>query len=166
LQIKQLARLGGIHRRRVIVMLKMLSITLGLVLCSAAAGAEVYRCQDANGVPRYTDRPCDATTQGLRKLPGEGNAAAQGKRDEKTHRLLRAYEDERRIEREQQEAQAAQAAERKRRCIGARDQLQSLEMAGSVYRLDDDGNRIVLSDAERSQRTEQGRLEVQRWCGE
>ncbi len=147
-------------------MLRSSSLVICMSLCTASVNAAVYRCEDASGVPHFTDQPCDTATQSLRKLPDSDASSEQQERDEKTRKLLRAYQDERHIERERQQQQAALEAERKQRCMEARDYLQALEMAGSLYRLDADGARAVLSDAERELEVDKARLEVQRWCGE
>jgi hypothetical protein len=141
--------------------------TFLLILIPASARAVIYRCQDADGVPRFTDTPCDTVTQSLRKLPDDAAAAPpQDERGEKTQKLLRAFEDERRLAREQKDKQAAQRAERAKRCSAARGRLQNMQDANALYRNEANGERHFLTDEEREQALARAQLAVQQWCGD
>jgi hypothetical protein len=135
-----------------------------LLLVSANAGAEIHQCTGEDGVVQFQERPCDDTTSSFKPLTEPAAGASTDQRLDKTRKLLRAYEDERRQQREQDEQEKAEKARRTRNCHRARDYLQGISMSGSVYRMDDRGERIVLSDSERERAIDQARREVAEWC--
>ena len=135
-----------------------------IMLVSVPAGAEIHKCTGNDGVVQFQERPCDDTTSSFKPLTGPATGASSGQRLDKTRKLLRAYEDERRQQREKDEQKKTEKARRTRNCHRARDHLQGISMSGSVYRVDDRGERIVLSDSERERAIEQARREVTKWC--
>ena len=83
---------------------------------------------------------------------------------DRTQRLLRAFDAEN-AERRQAEAEARTAREEAvKHCEQARNRLRFLTEARSLYRLDEDGNRVVFSFEEREQSEQQARTEVAKWC--
>jgi Domain of unknown function (DUF4124) len=55
----------------------MKTLILALIVCSAAARAEVYRCVDASGATQFSDRPCALGAQKLSRDPAPpGHGAA------------------------------------------------------------------------------------------
>ncbi|MFQ5644234.1 MAG: DUF4124 domain-containing protein [Thiogranum sp.] len=130
------------------------------------AHAGTYRWVDENGQVHYTDRKQGAQTQGIKPYATPGAAqAAPGERMEKTRRLLNAYRLEREQKREQKAAQKAAQEKRKKSCNRARDDVRRYNTYRRVYRLDDDGNRVYLSDQERTDLLQRSQEKVARWCG-
>jgi hypothetical protein len=126
--------------------------------------AEIYKCTDAQGKTQYSDAPCGdgATLFVPEAAPAPAGDAQQ--RMEKTQRLLRAYEAEN-MEQERAEAEARDQREQAaKNCEQARNRLRFVSEARSLYRLDEDGNRVVFSFEEREQSEQQARSEVERWC--
>lgn len=138
---------------------------VALLLCVAlAAQAEIYKCTDAQGKTQYSDADCgdDATLFVPEAAPAPAGDAQQ--RMDKTQRLLRAYEAEN-AERQRAEAEARTAREQaSRKCEQARNRLRFVTEARALYRLDEDGNRVVFSFEEREQTEQQARAEMERWC--
>jgi len=77
---------------------------------------------------------------------------------------LNAYQIERQQKREQQAERKEQEEERRQNCNRARDNMRRYNDYGSIYRLDDGGNRIYLSEQERNSLLQRSREEVARWC--
>ncbi len=126
--------------------------------------AAIYKCTDAQGDTQYSDEPCghNATEFVPKVAPAPAGDAAE--RMDKTQRLLRAYDVEN-AERQRQETAARTArAEAEKNCIDARERLRSITRARALYRLDEDGNRVVLSFDERAAAEEQAGAAVQHWC--
>ena len=126
--------------------------------------AEIYKCTNAQGEMQYSDKPCggDASVFVPRVAPAPAGDAAE--RADKTQRLLRAYD----VENAEQQRKAAEALaareEAEQKCTRARDRLRGVTQARAVYRLDDEGNRVVLSFEERAASEEKARTQVEHWC--
>ena len=144
-------------------MKRHMALFVVLLVCTPLQAA-IYKCTDAQGDTQYSDEPCgdDTTVFVPRAAPAPAGDAAE--RMDKTQRLLRAYDVEN-AERQRQETAARTAqAEAEKNCVTARDRLRNITQARALYRLDEDGNRVVLSFDERSASEEQARAAVERWC--
>ena len=140
-------------------------IAMGLLLlCGASARGEIFKCTGANGVVQFTDHPCDtdATLIPRKATPSEAEGPDEHLR--KTRRLLDAMRQERQQEEQQKAQQKAAAEKRQHECVGARDYLRNITRASHLYRLDEQGNRVILSDEERSRATSDAHERVAKWC--
>jgi hypothetical protein len=135
-----------------------------MIVVPVHASAEIYRCADKDGAVQFQGRPCDDTSSSFRPLTEPAGTASPDQRLDKTRKLLRAYEDERHQKRDQQAREKAEKSERERKCNHARDRLRNISTAGSLYRIDDDGKRTMLSDEERDRAIEQAQQEIARRC--
>lgn len=133
-------------------------------LWSAGVAAEIYKCTAADGKVQYSDTPCatDASVFTPRAAPPATENSEERMR--KTQRLLNAMEAER-SEKKQAAAQAkAEAAKRKRNCTLARNRHRQITTASRVFELDDEGNKVVYSDAQRAQAEARAAADVETWC--
>ncbi len=140
-------------------------IAISSLFYTTAGYAGIFKCEGANGEVQYSDSPCgqDATIFKPNAIKKPDNYEAQ--RREKTRRLLDAYQEERRIKRENT-ARAKQEKETRRiNCNNARNRLQGVLNASRLYELDEDGNRVVYSDVQRDRTTAKARENVSYWCG-
>ena len=141
------------------------AIVLGLLLlCGASVHAEIFKCTGANGAVQFTDHPCDteATVIPRKAVPPE--AEGPDEHLEKTRRLLDAMRQERQQAEQQKAEQKAAAEKRKHECLNARDNLRNITQASNLYRLDEQGNRVIFSDDERNRATVDARARVAHWC--
>ena len=139
-------------------------ILVAALLTSTNGLAEIYKCRDAQDKVQYADKPCEGESVVITPRVAPKVEEKSEQRMQKTQRLLRAYQEEN-IQKKEQEAEVrAEKQARKRNCAKARDRYEGFIRASRIYRLDDEGNRVVYSDEERLQTTEQARLEVERWC--
>ena len=144
-------------------MKRHMALFVVLLVCTPLQAA-IYKCTDAQGDTQYSDEPCgdDTTVFVPRAAPAPAGDAAE--RMDKTQRLLRAYDVEN-AERQRQETAARTAqAEAEKNCVTARDRLRNITQARALYRLDEDGNRVVLSFDERAASEQQARAAMERWC--
>ena len=144
-------------------MKRHMALFVVLLVCTPLQAA-IYKCTDAQGDTQYSDEPCgdDTTVFVPRAAPAPAGDAAE--RMDKTQRLLRAYDVEN-AERQRQETAARTAqAEAEKNCVTARDRLRNISQARALYRLDEDGNRVVLSFEERAAAEERAQAAVERWC--
>ena len=144
-------------------MKRHMALFVVLLVCTPLQAA-IYKCTDAQGDTQYSDEPCgdDTTVFVPRAAPAPAGDAAE--RMDKTQRLLRAYDVEN-AERQRQETAARTAqAEAEKNCVTARDRLRNITQARALFRLDEDGNRVVLSFDERAASEQQVRAAMERWC--
>jgi rRNA maturation protein Nop10 len=141
-----------------------LIIAIGPLFYATAGHAGIFKCKGADGEVRFTDSPCgqDATIFKPNAIKKPDNYEAQ--RREKTRRLLDAYQEERRIKRENTARAKQEKETRRTNCNNARDRLRGVLNASRLYELDGEGNRVVYSDAQRDRATVEARDNVTYWC--
>lgn len=142
----------------------LICVTACLLLGAAPSSAELYRWVDERGQIHYSDRPAHSQPHEIGVRPPTSAGQAPDQRMDKTRRLLNAYEVERQQQREQRAKQKQQAEERRRNCLQARDNLRQYSESGSVYRLDDEGKRLYLSEQERAALVARHRQAAAEWC--
>ena len=128
-----------------------------LVLCLLAALglptlAQVYKWVDDKGITHYGERPpTGANARQMAKEPASpAPAAAAQPTWQEQERAFR----QRRVEAAQAEARTREQEQANRQaCNQARDQLRQYKAAGALYHLDAQGERAILSDAERQAAT-------------
>jgi len=136
------------------------------LLCGgASAQAEIYRWVDDSGQVHYEDRQQGANSRPIKpySTPDATQPAPQ-ERMEKTRRLLNAYRLERQQKREQQAEQQAEKDKRINHCNRARDDVRRYNAYRRIYNLDQDGNRVYISDKERVSLLQRSQDKVARWC--
>ena len=137
---------------------------LVVLFASAPLQAAIYKCANAQGETEYSDEPCGGNTSVFVPKAAPAPAGDAAARADKTQRLLRAYDIEN-AEQQRKEAEAQAAREEaEQKCTRARDRLRGVTQARAVYRLDDEGNRVVLSFEERAASEEKARAQVAHWC--
>jgi len=137
-----------------------------LLLCGgASAQAEIYRWVDNSGQVHYADRQQGAKSRPIKpySTPDATQPAPQ-QRMEKTRRLLNAYRLERQQKREQKAEQKAEKEKRIKNCNRARDDVRRYNAYRRIYNLDQDGNRVYLSDQERVSLLQRSQEKVAQWC--
>jgi hypothetical protein len=135
-----------------------------LLLCVASARGEVYKCTDAAGEVQFTDHPCTGVSTYVGRKAAPTEEQGPDEHMEKTRRLLDAMQQEREQAEREKAQQKAAAEKRQRECASARDYLRNVSNASNLYRLDEKGNRVILSDEERNNATDAARARVAQWC--
>lgn len=147
---------------------------LGLVLVSAlfvplTAGAQVYKWVDANGVTHYGERPPEkakskevrlreATPRPSNEASGSSGYAATLKDREIEFRKRQAL-------RERDETRLAEEkAQRDQDCRVARGEMADLRATRRMYELNDRGERVFMSDAQRDAEVARREAEYNRRC--
>ncbi|MCU0934770.1 MAG: DUF4124 domain-containing protein [Gammaproteobacteria bacterium] len=134
------------------------------LLCGPVLAQGVYKWTDAQGRTHFGDRPPPAGAAAVATPPAPAPDAAAADRRAQQQRLLDAFSEERREQREQADRAQREERARNERCARARDQARGLEAAGQVYVLDGQGRRQYLNDGGRSQALAKAREDVRRWC--
>ena len=158
-------------------------IGLGVLLLavSAAASAQTtYRWDDADGQTHYSDQPPPTGALNVKVIKDSGfdsgdqyesedsfeDSTASG--GEPSYREQEAKFQERQAKRAEQQAEAEKeklaAAERKKNCELARGNYNTVSVGGRITRIDENGERVYLSDDEIKQKTVEARKVMDQWC--
>ncbi len=142
-----------------------------LLASAAALAGGVYKWVDENGKTHYGDRPPASTSsQSVKVKPSTSTGQAplsEAERAARRRQLLFTFEAERaeRANKRAQEKQAlAKKREHRRRCAFARDDINQLKRASSIYNYDDQGNRRYLSDEQRDAYIKRYEAKVKKSC--
>ncbi|WP_127474729.1 DUF4124 domain-containing protein [Sulfurivermis fontis] len=145
-----------------------LTLLLMSVCLAPAFAAGVYKWVDEQGQVHFGERPparAQAQELQLKVLPAAPAATpTEAERRDNEQRLLRAFEEERELKKAQEEQSRKEQAQRERNCILARDRLRRYRSAGSLYNLDQQGNRVTLGENERAAAEQRAEQDVARWC--
>jgi len=135
------------------------------LLVSNGTVAEIYKCTDAQGGTRYSDKPCAGSAVIITPETAPVISEDAAGRMDRTQRLLRAYEAEHEEERHAEAEQKAEQEKRKDNCVRAQAYERGVTHASRVYRTDEAGQRFDLTTEERAATEAKARAEVARWCG-
>jgi hypothetical protein len=138
---------------------------LACLACALPAQAQMYKCKDAHGVTRYSDKPlpdCAGQAVDIRAQP-----PISGKLDSYGSDVGSAERDfqKRRIEREHKESTQAQADEAQRkRCASMKAEYQRFSTANRIVTVDGKGERQYMDNAERDARAARMQAQIAREC--
>ncbi len=147
---------------------KFVLLLLGCV--SQVAYAGVYKWVDDNGHVQYGERPPATASQvkpmKLKPSPPQ-SAEAQ---EEYSSRAMKRKQEQEQKQKQEAKLEAIVAKERaiaevhEKNCKVARSNLNTITMGGRVFNMDDKGNRIFVSDAQRESKTQEAMKAVEKWC--
>lgn len=141
-------------------------LLLSWLLLPLAAGAQgLYKWVDEKGVVHYSDTPPAGK-------PGQKlNIAPPPPLDSQAPQRSRSWQEqlqdsnERRHQEEKQQMEARQKArEAEQKCLRARSALDSLQRDRPLYRVDQQGERVFMEDAERRRLAESWQKEADSNC--
>ena len=152
------------------------------MLAASAAQAQVYKCLDANGVTVYRQDPCPPSMKreamskpAIAPAPAAAPAEAAGKagKGEAKKGPMTAAEQEQAFRQRQQDAakaskeadeRANQAKIKEQNCNNARQRLATYSMGGRISRVDANGERYYVDDAEIAAGKTQAQADVSAMC--
>ncbi|MDX9739607.1 MAG: DUF4124 domain-containing protein [Gammaproteobacteria bacterium] len=137
------------------VRLGMFVMLAWLALPFAVGAATVYKWMDPDGNVHFSDRPGDLPKAEKVEVP-VGKPGTTPPRPPATSASEEAAP--------QQPDAAAQQEIRKKNCEIARKTLEHNENIGRMYRLDESGERVFLTDEERAAVLQRSRDDVAKWC--
>ena len=157
---------------------------LATALAAASAQAQVHKCVDAEGKVIYSQDPCPANTKSgtmsrnvVPALPAAPAAApadkaAKGDAAKKAGPKTTAEQEQDFRKRQQDQAKASKESEQKSaeaqrkeaNCRAARERLATYEIGGRVSRINTQGERYYLEDAQIEQEKARGRADVAQAC--
>lgn len=151
--------------------LRMFSVSLiGVLIASGAAAGEIYKWTDATGNVHYGDRPAENAT--VERL----NIQSRPTDPARIAALAQARIEARGEAREQAEAAGTAddkpspaelrriAEERAQQCTTYKERLQSFVQSRRLYREDENGERIYLTEQETAAARENVQSKVEEYC--
>ena len=149
-------------------------------LVASSAQAQVRKCVDAEGKIIYTQDPCPANTKsgsisrGVIQTPAAAPAdsAAKGDAAKSAAPKTAAEQEQAFRKRQQDQAKAAKESEQKsaeaqrkaENCRNARERLTQYEIGGRQSRINAQGERYYLEDAQIEQEKARARTDVAQSC--
>ncbi|MDH5191875.1 MAG: DUF4124 domain-containing protein [Gammaproteobacteria bacterium] len=147
--------------------MKILLFSICLLLPCLLSAGEIYKWVDENGRVHFSDKPVNDTAQEI-EIKEEDNQrntlTTDEQRKQKRDKLLKAYEEERRIKKEKEVREKQQKEKLKYRCARERDSLKRMKRGGSFYDMDKDGNRVFLDETEIKKRITEMESNVDKYC--
>ncbi|HKW38052.1 MAG TPA: DUF4124 domain-containing protein [Burkholderiales bacterium] len=153
------------------------------ILAAASAQAQVYKCLDASGRTVYRQDPCppsmkrEAMSKGgipraAAAAPADADAASKGDAAKGAPKTP-AQQEQAFRKRQQDAAKAAkdagqkdaQAQAKEANCRNARQRLAQYEIGGRISRVDENGERYYMDDAQIDSEKARARADVAQYCG-
>jgi hypothetical protein len=139
-----------------------------IIICvlSAAVQAEVYKWIDEKGVVHYGDKQQDGAAIEMQVDTSESETTSESNvsRDEKRRRIADALEEDRLEKKETREKKKAERERNKRQCNRLKDKMKRMKKAAGLYKLDKEGNRVILSDQQRSRNEKSLSNQIKKYC--
>ena len=148
-----------------------IAVIVGVFTCGFAHAGDVYKYVDERGQTLYTDRPMPGAVKVATTTPRPAASAARSYASQQAATNQQLSASNQRIAQGQDDQRVAsmvakdQEASRLERCKKARSDYNTSINSQRLYKLDKDGNRVYLSDAELSQRRIDGAKAVESICG-
>ncbi|WP_417532326.1 DUF4124 domain-containing protein [Marinobacter lipolyticus] len=140
---------------------------LSLLLLSPVVGmAEVYRWVDAEGRTHFSDRPpAQAASQEVKveSPPARVDNAARD-RQQKVNAFLKQRQQERDQQRAADAKAEKQAAKQAELCTRLRARVKHMESVSTFYNLNEQGERVFVSESENTRIRERFRKKVAEAC--
>ena len=154
------------------------------ILAVSSAQAQVHKCVDAAGKTIYTQDPCPANTKSgtmsrsvirapaIAPQAAPADQAAKGDAAKKSGPKTAAEQEKDFRKRQQDQAKAAKESEQKsaeaqrkeENCRNARERLAQYEIGGRITRVDAQGERYYVDDAQIEQEKSRARADMAQSC--
>ncbi len=145
-------------------MIKTFIILFLFLSANAVFSAGVYKWTDADGNIHYGDRAKDSAEK-IKVRTGHKPDPQLSEHRKKRDRLLDVFEEERHEKTANKALLAKKKSAQKQKCSEAQKNLQQYKTAGYLYKLDENGNRIILEDGEHAEALKKAQDSVDHWCG-
>jgi len=158
-------------------------LTLALALSPAASHAEIYKWKDKNGVVRYSDvpPPSNVPHQSIGKKTNKTPAAvdtppaaaiegapvpepAAQQTPEEVSPDAEVQRQEEEAAKKKAEAAEAEQQQKQENCATARANLANFQQGGRVYKMNEQGEREYLGDADLEKGLADAQAEVDKNC--
>jgi len=139
-----------------------------MLFLAAPAAADIYKWTDSQGKVHYSDIPPEgraARSLGAtqdREADAQADASRKALADKLSESERRRQETEKAEEKRQ--AEAEQARKRQEACQRARDRMNMLQQGGRIAKLNAQGERYLMDDAERMSQISSLQQQIAEFC--
>ena len=152
--------------------MKISFLSLVLMLLPCMVSAEIYKWVDKDGNVHFGDRSnhSDAVElnikgQADKRMNADKNSDEEGlTREEKRQRILDVMNEDREERDRLKEEEREQKKNKKIQCARLKDKLRNVKRATGLYNLDESGNRVFLSNKDRSKSENSLRKAIDKNC--
>ena len=144
-----------------------LLLTLTLIVAGAPAAGQIYKWTDEEGNVHFTDKPEGRDTERVAIQSRRTNPEqVQAERQARAEAAAKAAEEEAAAKPQgpTEEELQARAEERAQKCTKYREKLQRFVQSRRIYREDENGERVYLSEEEMQEAREEAENLVQQYC--
>lgn len=142
---------------RIVVLILFMGLT-------SIANAEIFKWIDEQGRVNYSDKEITNAESLELDTEKKGHINTGASREEKRRILLDAIQEDKEREQKEQKKNRDQKKKQERGCVLAKDRLKRFERASYLYGLDKEGNKVIASEEERSEKTLKLRKDINRHC--
>jgi len=135
-----------------------------MFLYSITGYAEIYKWIDEQGKVHYGDKAVEDSKEIDVNISNRGHLKVNESREKKRRKLLKAFDDDRQRENKEKAKKKKKKKKLKRNCAISKDRLRVYERAGSLYDIDKNGNKVVLSNKEREKTLTELRKSINKHC--
>jgi hypothetical protein len=161
-----LVLLRQLHSKMEFVVFKRMLFAFSLFF-SATLNADIYRWVDDQGRTHFGDRPSPQVAS--QKLQTESASGEAGASTQERQQRIKTFIEQKQRERERQQAARAKAeqseAKQIKYCKKLRSRLKYMESISTFYDLNEQGERVFVSEAENTKIRERFAAKVRAACG-
>lgn len=139
-------------------------VLLILSLSMTDSIAEIYKWTDEQGNVHYGDKPNEKADEVQVDISKKGHISTDSDRQLKRKKLIDAFNQDREYENKQKAEAQKKSKKIKKTCARAKDQLKNYVRARALYDLDEEGNRVIISDEERNKSTQKLKNNIEKYC--
>lgn len=145
--------------------MRILLFSICLLLPNILIAGEIYKWVDEHDRVHFSDKPADDASQKIEVKEGEENTLTTNQqRKHKRDKLLKAYEEERRIKKEKEKKERKRKEKNQYKCAREKYLLKRMKYGDSFYDMDKDGNRVFLKEAEIKKRIVEMERNIEKYC--
>jgi len=141
-------------------------------LMVANAQADIFKWVDENGTVHYGDKPTAGSQaidvrqqkKSVRPSVDSNSDEEELTREEKRRRILDTFEEDRIAKNEAREKKKKEKARKRKKCNRLKDYQKRARNSGRMYQLDKDGNRVYMSQDQRSQSEQNLQKRIKKDC--
>lgn len=136
-----------------------------LALSSQSMGAGIYKWVDEQGNVQYTQTPPPnrpATRFEARPEPVDSEGALEKLKQQQDK--SDAFFKERDTQAKEQAKSEQESVERSKHCAQARENLTKLETTNRLFRTDEDGQRVKMTEEERQKELTEAQSQIEQFC--
>ena len=144
---------------------KLMTASVLFFLLNSIAQAEIYKWVDEDGKVHFSDRPAENSNQiNLQTDSSKKSSSSSESREERRQRILQSLQEDRLAKQKLKDEEKKKQAKLSRQCNYARDALKNYQRSSRLYNLDENGNRVYMSDKSKEQTIKNLQANINKHC--